>query len=110
MAAGSTIGAMRKLRDGDGTYLYNVNVGQPDTFAGYNVIENPGMAAVATSGKSVLFGHMPSYQVRVAGGVQVATSTDYAFNTDSTVFRVLMRVDGDLTHASHIKYFKGGAS
>ena len=26
MAAGSTIGAMRKLRDGDGTYLYNVNV------------------------------------------------------------------------------------
>ena len=110
MAAGATIGAMRKLRDGDGTYLYNVNVGQPDTFAGYNVIENPGMAAVATGAKSVLFGHMPSYQVRVAGGVQVATSTDYAFNTDSTVFRVLMRVDGDLTHASHIKYFIGNAA
>jgi HK97 family phage major capsid protein len=53
---------------------------------------------------------MPSYKVRVAGGVQVATSTDYAFNTDVTTFRVMMRVDGDLTHASHIKYFKGGAS
>ena len=110
MAAGSTIGAMRKLKSDDGAYLYQVNVGQPDSFAGYNVIENPGMAALATGAKSVLFGHMPSYQVRVAGGVQVATSTDYAFNTDSTVFRVLMRVDGDLTHASHIKYFKGGAS
>jgi len=68
------------------------------------------MAAIGTGAKSVLFGHFPSYKVRVAGGVQVATSTDYAFNTDSTVFRVLMRVDGDLTHASHIKYFKGGAS
>ena len=110
MAAGATIGAMRKLKDDAGQYLYQVNVGQPDSFAGYNVIENPGMAAIATGAKSVLFGHLPSYQVRVAGGVQVATSTDYAFNTDSTVFRVLMRVDGDLTHASHIKYFKGGAS
>jgi HK97 family phage major capsid protein len=110
MAAGATIGAMRKLKDDAGNYLYTVNVGQPDTFAGYNVIENPGMAAIATGAKSVLFGHMPSYKVRVAGGIQVATSTDYAFNTDSTVYRVLMRVDGDLTHASHIKYFKGGAS
>jgi len=110
MANGATIGAMRKLRDGDGTYLYNVQVGQPDTFAGYNVIENPAMAGVGSAAKSVLFGHMPSYQVRVAGGVQVATSTDYAFNTDSTVFRVLMRVDGDLTHASHIKYFIGNAA
>jgi HK97 family phage major capsid protein len=110
MAAGATIGAMRKLKDDAGQYLYQVNVGQPDSFAGYSVIENPGMAATATDAKSVLFGHMPSYKVRVAGGIQVATSTDYAFNTDSTVYRVLMRVDGDLTHASHIKYFKGGAS
>lgn len=110
MAAGATIGAMRKLKDDAGQYLYQTNVGTPDSFAGYNVIENPGMAALATGAKSVLFGHLPSYQVRVAGGVQVATSTDYAFNTDSTVFRVMMRVDGDLTHASHIKYFKGGAS
>ena len=110
MAAGSTIGAMRKLRDGDGTYLYQVNVGQPDTFAGYSVIENPAMAAVGTGAKSILFGHLPSYKVRVAGGIQVATSTDYAFNTDTTTFRVMMRVDGDLTHASHIKTFQGAAS
>jgi len=110
MAAGATIGAMRKLKDDAGNYLYQVNVGQPDSFAGYNVIENPGMAAIGTGAKSVLFGHMPSYKVRVAGGIQVATSTDYAFNTDSTVYRVLMRVDGDLTHASHIKYFVGAAS
>lgn len=110
MAAGASIGAMRKLKDSAGNYLYQVNVGQPDSFAGYTVIENPAMAAIGTGAKSVLFGHLPSYKVRVAGGVQVATSTDYAFNTDSTVFRVLMRVDGDLTHASHIKYFKGAAS
>ena len=111
MASGSTIGAMRKLKDDQGAYLYTVNVGQPDSFAGYSVVENPALPALGTGVVgSVLFGHMPSYKVRVAGGVQVATSTDYAFNTDVTTFRVMMRVDGDLTHASHIKYFKGGAS
>ena len=110
MAAGPAIGAMRKLKDTAGNYLYQVNVGQPDNFAGYPIIENPGLAAVGTSAKSVLFGHMPSYKVRVAGGIQVATSTDYAFNKDETYFRVMMRVDGDLTHSSHIKYFIGAAS
>jgi len=40
----------------------------------------------------------------------VASSQDYAFNTDLTTWRFLFRVDGNLTHASHIKYFKGGAS
>jgi HK97 family phage major capsid protein len=68
------------------------------------------MAAVGLGAKSIIFGHMPSYKVRVAGGVQVATSTDYAFNTDTTTYRVMMRVDGDLTHASHIKYFIGNAA
>lgn len=110
MANTQSMGAMRKLKDSAGNYLYTVNVGQPDNFAGFPVIENPGLAAVATSAKSVLFGHFPSYKVRVAGGIQVATSTDYAFNTDVTTFRVLMRVDGNLTHASHIKYFAGAAS
>ena len=110
MANGSSIGAMRRLKDDVGAYLYQVNVGQPDSFAGAPVIENPAMASAAVGAKSVLFGHLPSYKVRVAGGIQVATSTDYAFNTDVTTFRVLTRVDGDLTHAGHIKYFKGAAS
>ena len=110
MAAGTTIGAMRKLNSDDGAYLYTVNVGQPDTFAGYSVVENPAMAAVATGAKSVVFGHLPSYKARVAGGIQIAQSSDYAFNTDSTVFRVTMRVDGNLTHAGHVKFFKGAAS
>ncbi len=110
MANGSSIGAMRKLKDDNGNYLYQVNVGQPDAFAGYEIVENPAMADVATSAKSVLFGHMPSFLVRTVGGIQVATSTDYAFNQDVTTFRVLMRVDGDLTHDSHIKHFVGASA
>lgn len=109
MANGQTIGAMRKLKDDDGRYLYDVNIGQPDAFAGYEVIENPAVAAIDDDAASVGFGHIPSYKVRMAGGLEVATSADYAFNTDVTTYRFLMRVDGDLTHSGHFKTFVGGA-
>lgn len=110
MANGATIGAMRKLKDTAGNYLYQVGVGYPDTFAGFRVVENPHVADIATSAKSVLFGALDAYKVRVAGGIQVASSTDYAFNTDLTTWRFLIRLDGDLTHSAHVKTFAGGAS
>lgn len=110
MANTQSVGAMRKLKDSAGNYLYQVGVGQPDAFAGFPIFENPAMAATATNAKSVVFGHLPSYKVRMAGGLQIAQSSDYAFNTDVTTFRVLMRVDGNLTHSGHVKYFKGAAS
>ena len=110
MANGATIGKMRKLKDTAGNYLYQVGVGYPDTFAGFRVIENPHMADTATSAKSVLFGDLSSFKVRVAGGIQVASSQDYAFNTDLTTWRFLIRLDSDITHASHVKYFIGNAA
>jgi HK97 family phage major capsid protein len=110
MANTQSVGAMRKLKDSAGNYLYQVGIGQPDVFAGFPIYENPAMAAIGTAAKSVVFGHLPSYKVRMAGGLQIAQSQDYAFNTDVTTFRVTMRVDGNLTHAGHIKFFRGAAS
>ena len=110
MANGQTIGAMRKLKDTAGNYLYQVGVGYPDTFAGFRVVENPHVAAIATGAKSVLFGDLESYKVRLAGGIQVASSQDYAFNTDLTTWRFLIRLDGNLTHQAHVSAFRGAAS
>ena len=110
MASGTAMGAMRKLKDGDDRYIYDPVVGGPDTILGFPVIENPNIAAPAALAKSVLFGHFPSYKVRLAGGLQVASSTDYAFNTDVVTYRFLIRIDGDLTHASHVRHFVGGAA
>jgi HK97 family phage major capsid protein len=108
----SGIAAARKLKDGAGNYIWTNSAvpGQPATLLGYPVFENPNVAAVATGAKSVLFGHLPSFKVRVAGGIRVDQSTDYAFNTDTVTYRGLIRLDGGLTHATHIGYFKGGAS
>jgi HK97 family phage major capsid protein len=103
------IAAARKLKDGSGAYIWTDSAvpGQPATLLGYNVIENPNVAAVGTAAKSVLFGHLPSFKVRVAGGVQIAQSADYAFNTDVTTYRGIIRLDGGLTHASHIGFYQG---
>lgn len=110
MANTSSLGKMRKLKDNSGQYLYQVGVGQPDSFAGFPIFENPAMASTGSATKSVIFGHLPSYKVRMAGGLQVASSTDYAFNKDQTFYRFLMRVDGELTHAGHVKYFIGNTA
>jgi HK97 family phage major capsid protein len=103
------IAAARKMKDGSGAYIWTDSAvpGQAATLLGYPVFENPNVAAVGTAAKSVLFGHLPSFKVRVAGGMRVDQSTDYAFNTDTVTYRGLMRVDGGLTHASHIGFFQG---
>jgi HK97 family phage major capsid protein len=103
------IAAARKLKDGSGAYIWTDSAvpGQPATLLGYPVIENPNIAAVGTAAKSVLFGHNPSFKVRVAGGMRVDQSADFAFNTDTVTYRGLMRVDGGLTHATHIGFYQG---
>lgn len=108
----SSLGALRKLKDTAGQYLYvpAASVGTPDAFAGYPVYENPDMAATATSAKSVLFGHFGSYHVRNVGGIEVARSDDAYFNTDEVGFRVTLRMWGDLGQADAVKHFVGGAS
>lgn len=99
----ATLGAMRKLKDGDGSYLFNPTVGGPDTFLGYPVFENPAMAAVGSGVKSVVFGHLPSYKIATTG-LDVAVSTDAQFENDVTVYRWTYRFDGNLSHSSHVKY------
>jgi len=112
MMSKTGIAAARKLKDGAGNYIFTYSAvdGQPGTLLGYPIFENPNIAATGTGAKSVLFGHLPSFKVRVAGGMRVDQSADFAFNTDTVTYRGLMRVDGGLTHASHIGFFKGGAS
>jgi HK97 family phage major capsid protein len=112
MMAKTGIAAARKLKDGAGNYIWTNSAvpGQPATLLGYPVYENPNVAAVGTGAKSVLFGHLPSFKVRVAGGVRIDQSSDFAFSSDTVTYRGLIRLDGGLTHATHIGYFKGGAS
>lgn len=103
MANGKTIGAIRKLKDTAGNYLYQVGVGQPDTFAGFRIHENPALADIATGTKSVLFGDLKSFKIATTG-LDLAVSSDAYFANDVTGYRFTYRVAGALSHASHVKY------
>jgi HK97 family phage major capsid protein len=109
----SAIAAIRKVKDGDGRFIWSagsIAAGQPDELLGYPVFENPAAPALGTAAFSIGVGHLPSYKARLAGGIQVAQSADYAFDEDVTTFRVTARADGNLSHAAHFVKFKGGAS
>ena len=107
----TTMGALRKLKDGNGQYLYvpAAEVGAPDSFMGFAINENPDVAAIAASAKSVLFGATSSYHVRQVGGVELARSDDAYFASDEIGLRLTMRVWGDLGQSDAVKYFAGGA-
>jgi HK97 family phage major capsid protein len=109
---GQTIGRVRKLKDSVGNYLFSPSLTAEarDLLLGYPIYENPAMANAATSAKSVIFGHLPSYFVRSVGGIRLDRSDDYAFQNDLITFRATFRVDGNLPQTSHVKYFAGAAS
>ena len=113
IARDSTIANIRKLKDANGQYLFQPSLvaGTPDTLIGKPILTDPNVAAVGLGGKSLVFGDMTQYFVRLAGGVRFERSDDYAFNTDLVTFRALLRADGalvDLTGA--VKVFLGGAT
>lgn len=113
MMNGASIGAARKLKAStSGEYLFTptLDAATPDRLLGYPIRENPHMASTGTAAKSVIFGHLPSFYTRVVGGLQVARSDDFAFDTDLVTLRYILRVDGALPQSSHVKYFIGGAS
>ena len=112
MANGASIGAMRKLKDTAGNYVFSpsLDANNRDLLLNRPVYENPHMASAGTGAKSVLCGHLPSYYVRTVGGIRIDRSDDFAFNADLVTFRASMRVDGNLPQTSHIKFFQGAAS
>lgn len=103
MAAGSTIGAIRKLKDTAGNYLYTVGQGVPDTFAGFPILENPSMSAVGSGVKSVIFGDFKAVKVTHTP-VSVATSSDAYFDQDVTAYRASLRFAAGLASSGAVKY------
>ena len=109
----ATLASLRKLKDTTNQYLWQpgLTLGAPDTLLGKPVYTDPNVAAVALSAKSVLFGDISRYFVRLAGGVRFERSDDYAFGNDLVSFRCLVRGDGLLVdQTGAVKYFQGGAS
>jgi HK97 family phage major capsid protein len=100
----TTLGAIRRLKDGDNRYIYNPVVGEPSTILGMPVYENPAVASIATGAKAVFFGHWESVKVATTG-LQVSVSSDAYFENDVTAYRFVYRLAAGVANgANHIKY------
>ena len=100
----STLGAIRKLKDGNGAYILDPVVGGPSTILGLPVFENPAVQSIATGNKAVFFGHWPSVKISTTG-LQAAVSSEAFFESDITAFRYLYRIGAGVANgASHIKF------
>ena len=107
-----TLANVRKLKGSDNNYLWVPGLaGTPDSILGKPVVTDPNVAGVAALARSVAFGDMSAYFVRLAGGIRFERSDEFAFNADQTTFRCIVRGDGDLIdQTGAVKHFIGGVA
>ena len=101
----STLAAIRKLKDGDGNYLWqmgNYQAGVPQNLLGYNVVINQDMDSIATAKKTVLFGDMSQYYVRKVGQPAIYVARE-RFAPDFGILGYI-RFDGVLADTAAIKH------
>jgi len=103
----STLAAIRKLKDGQGNYLWqmgNYQAGVPQNILGYNVVVNQAMASLGTGNKVILFGDMSKFYVRKVGAPVLFVARE-RFAPDYGILGYV-RLDGVLANTAAIKHLK----
>lgn len=107
----STLAALRKLKDGQGNYLWqmgNVQQGVPGSLLGYRYYINQAMDSIAASKKVVLFGDLGKYYVRKVGAPVIGVMRE-RFWPDLGIAG-LIRFDGELANTAAVKHLVTAAS
>lgn len=102
----ATLKAVRKLKDGDGNYLWqagNVQAGIPNTLNGRPYWINQDMPSLATGQKAMLFGDFSKYYVRKVGQPLVGAIQDKDFWPGFGVAGYI-RFDGELADTAAVKH------
>jgi len=108
----STLASIRKLKDGQGNYLWqmgDVRNGEPAQLLGKPFSVNQAMADMGSSAKPVVFGDMSRYIVRKVLGFQILTLRErYAefFQVGMVGFK---RFDGELLNTAAVKHLINAA-
>jgi len=105
MFSDSTLKVIRKLKDGEGRYLWDAgdySRGVAGTLLGSPYSVNQAMAAVATGNKSVIFGDFGKYFVRKVGTPLIGVMRE-RFWPDLGIAG-LIRLDGELADTAAVKH------
>lgn len=103
----TTQGAVRKLKDGQGNYLWQPSyvAGQPATLGGYPITEMPDMPNVAANAVPILFGDFKQgYQIIDRMGIRILR--DPFTNKPYVLFYTTKRVGGGLLTPEPLKGLK----
>lgn len=101
----STLATVRKLKYGQGNYLWqmgNYQQGVPQNLLGYDVIISQDMASIATGNKTILFGDMGYFYVRKVGQPALYVARE-RFAPDFGVLGYI-RFDGCLSNTAAVKH------
>ena len=106
-----TLSAIRKLKDGDGNYLWsmgNYQAGVAGSILGYKYYVNQAMDSLAAAKKVMIFGDMSKFYVRKVGA-PVVTVVRERFWPDLGIAG-LIRFDGVLANTAAVKHLITAAS
>ena len=101
----STVKAIRKLKDGNGNYLWQpaLTQGSPDTILGRPVYTSAYMPTIAAGARTVIFGDLNYYWVADRQGRTFKKLSELYATTDQTGFMATQRVDGKLILREAVK-------
>lgn len=107
MFADTTLAAARRLKDGQGNYLWqmgDVRIGAPDLLLGKQYWVNDDVPAIAAGVRSVLFGDMSAYIVRKVGSPLIGTVRERFW--PKIGMAGLIRFDGELGDNAAVRHLR----
>lgn len=94
--------ALRKLKDGNGRYLWQegMSVGAPNMLLSFPYVINQDMqASIASATKTILYGLMSKYKIRDVAGVRLNRVNERFIENDLIGFNYISYHDGNLLDA-----------
>jgi HK97 family phage major capsid protein len=104
----STVKAIRKLKDGNGQYLWqpSISAGQPDTILNRPVKTSAYVPTIAAGAKTIAFGDFGYYWIADRQGRSFQRLNELYAATGQVGFKATQRVDGKLILSEAIKVLK----
>jgi HK97 family phage major capsid protein len=105
VASNGAIVKIRKFKDANKEYYWQpaIAAGQPATFDGDPMYEDPGLVTPGSATKSIVYGDLSQVVIKQMP-LRVAVSTEYAFNLDNVSIKSVYRAGAVVADAAAIRY------
>ena len=103
-----TVAALRKLKDGNGQYLWqpSVQAGQPDKLLGYDIFTSPYVPVMAAGAYAIAYGDFQNYWIADRTGRTVQRLNELYSTNGQVGFVATERVDGKIIMPEGIQLLK----